>query len=79
MATITLKGISPRLHRALKQRALRNRRSLNGEVLAQLEDNEAAQSLNPQQIRERADRFRDSLGFMTTPEEIDAAKRKGRE
>ncbi len=79
MATITLKGIPSSLHRALKQRAERNHRSLNQDILFALKDSIIAPPENAQQLRERAQRFRDSLGFMTTPEEIDAAKREGRE
>ena len=37
MATLTLKNIPHRLHRRLKASARRNRRSLNGEILARLE------------------------------------------
>jgi antitoxin FitA len=82
MATITLKGISPRLHRALKQRAARNRRSLNSEILVILENYygiPAGPSRSAESIRREAEKFRNSLGFTTTPEEIDAAKRAGRE
>ena len=79
MATITLKGIPPSVHRALKQRAERNHRSLNQDVLFALKDLVAAPAENAAQLRERARRFRDSLGFTAIPGEIDAAKREGRE
>ena len=35
--TITLKNIPPALHKRLKDSAVRNRRSLNSEILARLE------------------------------------------
>jgi len=82
MATITLKGISPRLHRALKQQAKRNRRSLNSEILFILENHcgiHPRPARNVKAILRKAEKFRNSLGFTTTPEEIDAAKREGRE
>lgn len=37
MPDIALRGIDPDLHRALKEAAERNHRSLNGEILARLE------------------------------------------
>lgn len=37
MADVALRGMSPSLHRALKEAAERNHRSLNGEILARLE------------------------------------------
>lgn len=37
MPTITLKGVPPELHRRLKERAKRNRRSLNREAIVCLE------------------------------------------
>ena len=37
MSTLTIKNISRHLHRELKQSAAENHRSLNGEVIARLE------------------------------------------
>ena len=37
MSTLTIKNISRHLHRELKQSAVENHRSLNGEVIARLE------------------------------------------
>jgi plasmid stability protein len=79
MATITLKGISPKLHRALKQRAVRNRRSLNQEVLANLETTFETKQRNVEEILAEARKIRESMNFTATAEEIDAAKREGRE
>jgi antitoxin FitA len=79
MAAITLKAIPPQLHQQLKARALKNRRSLNQEVLATLE---AAVSPSPNDDVEariaEAKRFRNSSKIWATPEEIDAFKREGR-
>lgn len=49
MVTITLKNIPAPIHRALKQQARSNHRSLNGEVIACLE-----KLLMPQPIDRRA-------------------------
>ena len=38
MPDVALRGMSPALHRALKQAAERNHRSLNGEILVRLEN-----------------------------------------
>ena len=80
MAGITLKAIPPALHRKLAERALKNRRSLNQEVLATLEAAVApARKVDVKAMIEETRRFRESLKIWTTPEEIDAFKREGRE
>ena len=45
MATLTLKNIPEGLHARLRQSAEKNRRSLNGEILARLSRQEESQSL----------------------------------
>jgi antitoxin FitA len=80
MAAITLKAIPPQLHQQLKARALKNRRSLNQEVLATLE---AAVTPSPQDDDVEARiaevrRFHASSKIWATPEDIDAFKREGR-
>ena len=52
MIALTLKNVPPRLHRALKKRADRHRRSLNQEVLHCLE---RATGLTPSGPEDRAD------------------------
>jgi plasmid stability protein len=79
MAAITLKAIPPALHQQLKARALRNRRSLNQEVLATLEA--AVTPSRDEDVEARlaeAKQFRDSLKIWATPKKIDAFKREGR-
>jgi plasmid stability protein len=78
MATITLKGIPAGLHRALKQRAAGNHRSLNGEVLDTLEKTFQTKQRKVDLILQRARKIRNRLKFEATLEEIDAAKREGR-
>jgi plasmid stability protein len=80
MAAITLKAIPPTLHKVLKARAVRNRRSLNQEVLATLEAAVAlSRRVDVEAMIEETRRFRESLKIWTTPEEIDAFKREGRD
>lgn len=79
MAAITLKAIPPALHRRLKSRALKNRRSLNQEVLAMLEAASAPPQHEEAQARiERNRRVRESLNIWAAPKQIDAFKREGR-
>lgn len=53
MLTLTLKNIPEDLHARLKQSAEKNRRSLNGEILARLESELAAPRIEtPAQARE---------------------------
>jgi len=79
MAAITLKGIPTTVHRRLKARAAQNKRSLNQEVIAVLEEAVApSRRVDVEAMIEETRRFRESLKFTTTPEEIDAFKREGR-
>lgn len=53
MLTLTLKNIPTELHARLKESAEKNRRSLNGEILARLESELAAPRVDtPAQTRE---------------------------
>ena len=47
MLTLTLKNIPKELHAMLKESAERNRRSLNSEILARLERELAAPTIDP--------------------------------
>jgi plasmid stability protein len=80
VASITLKSLPPALHRALKSRAARHKRSLNKEVIAVLEATVVPErKIDVEAMIEKARKFRASLKFVTTPEEIDRYKREGRE
>jgi len=80
MPAITLKGLPVPLHRTLKARATRNKRSLNQEVISVLEEAVApSKRIDVAAMVEETRRFRDSLNFITTSEEIDRLKREGRE
>jgi len=79
MATLTIRNVPNELHEALKERARKNRRSVNQEVIAELAAvarvEEASGNVVIEKIREMRSRMK---GFMTA-EEIDAAKKEGRE
>jgi antitoxin FitA len=58
MASLTLKDIPAGLHEELRQRAVRNRRSLSQEALACLEQATAGERVEPDQLLARARRLR---------------------
>lgn len=79
MVAITLKSLPTTLHRALKVRAARHKRSLNQEVIAVLEEAVApCRRVDVEAMLAETKRFRDSLNFQAKPAEIDAFKREGR-
>ena len=78
MPSITLKEIPVKLHDKLKLRAKEHRRSLNSEVIDLLEAALEPRKVNVDEILAAARRFRSTLTFEATDEEINDAKRKGR-
>lgn len=78
MPDITLKGIPAAVHRKLKARALRNRRSLNSEAIACLERAVGPAPLDVQQLLGDVRALRTRIGVRTTEAEIDRFKNAGR-
>ena len=78
MASVTIKDIPVRLHRALKQRASGNRRSLQSEIVVTLEEAVWPKPIAVDAVLDRANRFRESVRIRTTDEEISSFKRQGR-
>jgi plasmid stability protein len=79
MAAITLKSLPVTLHRTLKARAARHKRSLNQEVIAVLEEAVApSRRVDVEATLAATRQFRDSLKFKARPAEIEAFKREGR-
>ncbi|MBU3694982.1 MAG: Arc family DNA-binding protein [Rhodocyclaceae bacterium] len=78
--TITLKNIPESLYERLKESARRNHRSLNGEVIAQLDASvDTTRELSPQEKLEAVQRVRDMLRGKTYDLDlIDTFKREGR-
>ena len=57
MLTLTLKNIPEDLHAMLKQSAEKNRRSLNSEILARLEQDLAAPTIDPEVLAKELKAF----------------------
>jgi len=78
MATITLKDIPQNVHKALKQRAKRNGRSLNREVLAILVSSVMPRKVNVDAYLVEIRQHRESLPGRLTDDFLEEAKRTGR-
>jgi hypothetical protein len=61
MLTVTLKNIPREVHAFLKQSALRNRRSLNSEILARLEREVSVPPVNHARLARETKAFTDRL------------------
>lgn len=83
MATLTIRNLPEEVHAELKERARRNRRSLNQEVIAELsrsgsfETEDERRGRVERELRDVAELRRRTKGFLSA-EEIDVAKRDGR-
>jgi plasmid stability protein len=79
MPTITLKNLPRDLHRKLKNRAKAHQRSLNGEVIATLQNATAAtRPLDTSVLEESVRHARSLFRRPVTARQIDAWKRAGR-
>ena len=80
MASITLKNIPDRLYERLKYFAKLRHRSLNSEIIFNLEKATGLAEEDPQQLRMEARAFRERLGkkVQLTAEEIEDAINEGR-
>ena len=88
MATITIRDLPEDLHLMLKQRARRNRRSLNQEVIAELAEANASETfgveeqervrLRTEWMIKKAAELRKPIKRALSARDIDSAKREGR-
>lgn len=80
MATITLKNIPDRIYERLKVLAKLRHRSLNSEIIFNLEKSVGLGEENPQKLRDEIKEFRERIGTkgQLDPEEIDKAINEGR-
>lgn len=79
MATLTIKNIPDPLYRRLKQKASRHRRSLNGEVIASLEQTVQSASLDPAAFLARARKLREeTASHWLTDKTLNKLKRADR-
>ena len=79
MPTITVKNIPPELYRRIKASAEANRRSLNSEIIACIEQAVASQAIDPEAFLQRARQLRERSGaYLLTDEDFNQAKQAGR-
>jgi plasmid stability protein len=78
MPTLTLKDVPPEVHRRLKARALRNRRSLNREAIECLRAATHAVPIDPEALLAKARSLRQQVSGRLTQRDLEAAKRAGR-
>ena len=64
MSTLTLKNIPEALHEKLKASALRNRRSLNSEILARLERDVSVPVVDTAKLARELKAFTDRLPYV---------------
>ncbi len=69
MPNLALRGIPTDLHRELKAAAVRNHRSLNGEIVARLEASVRPQPLDVEAFLRRIERRYETLGPVDLSEE----------
>jgi antitoxin FitA len=80
MATITLKNIPDKLYERLKYFAKVRHRSLNSEIIYNLEKSLGMIEEDPQNLREQIEEFRNQIAKrgQLTPDEIEKAINEGR-
>lgn len=78
MATVTVKDLPEKLHRQLKARALRHRRSLNSEIIEVLEAATTSQRVDPDSLLARAAALRSRVGGRLTDTDLAALRQAGR-
>ncbi len=79
MPSITVKNIPPELYGRLKQHAEANRRSLNSEIIACIEQVVASRLIEPEAFLQRARILREETQhYLITDDEFDQAKQDGR-
>ena len=78
MATVTVKDLPEKLHRQLKARALRHRRSLNSEIISVLEAATASRKVDPDDFLARAAALRSRVGGRLTDRDLAALRQAGR-
>ena len=78
MTTITLKNVPETLHEVIKQQAGGNRRSINNEIIYQLERVFGLRQPDPSEIIEEARKLRKRVKAFLTDEMIEEFKNEGR-
>ncbi len=69
MPNLALRGIPEQLHRELKAAAIRNHRSLNGEIIARLSASVREEPMDPQTLLARIKARHETIGQVDLSEE----------
>ena len=77
MPTLTIKGVPPKLHEKLKERAERHRRSMNSEPLTILERTLTPSRKSAEEAIAEAEALNDQIEASFDPTLIEEKKRKG--
>lgn len=78
MTSITIRNIPEALQKKLKKRSKINRRSLNSEILACLEDYLMPQRADAEELLKKAEEIKGGLTFMVKEKDIKYAIKSGR-
>lgn len=80
MANITLKNIPDKAYELLKERAKRNQRSINSEIIMAIKNHLHLEKPSPDEILAKAREFRSKIkvNLSLSPEEIKNAINEGR-
>ncbi len=79
MPSITVKGVPDTLYTLLKQRAKKNRRSLNSEIIVCLEESAGKTEFDPETWMKEVEKLRNEVNVTPlTDEELREAKNWGR-
>jgi len=79
MATLTLKNIPDDLYEQLKETAAANHRSINGQIIALIEQGVRSRPVDPEEILKRARQLREELGdYRLTDDFLEQAINEGR-
>jgi plasmid stability protein len=78
MVTFTVKGLPEEVHRKLKERARRHRRSLNSEVIASLEQSVLSSAIDTERFLQTTYRLRREVIGRLTDEQLQDLKSSGR-
>lgn len=79
MPSITIKNIPPKLYERLKHHAEANRRSLNSEIIACIEQVVASRLIEPEAFLQKARMLREkNQDYLLTDDEFPQTKQAGR-
>lgn len=78
MSTITIKSVPPEIHRELKFKATLHHRSLNNEIINNLEESLGWHQIKDADIRVEAEKMRKKFSLNITGKQLKKFKEQGR-